>query len=565
MADFETTTKVDDCRVWCYCICEIGNEDNIIIGKDISEFMKTLGTLGNCEVYFHNLRFDGQFIIYHLLSNSYTHIENEKKMKDKTFTTLISDLGQFYSIVIKIKKGCKIKIYDSLKKLPFKVKKISKAFNLQESKGEIDYQKERPIGYELDDNEKEYVSNDCIIVSKALNIQFTQGLTAMTIGSDALNSFKSMCQFDELFPKLTQEVDDFIRHSYRGGWVYCNPKYANKTMYDLEVYDVNSLYPSRMRYCKLAYGKEVFFKGEYQEDPEYPLYVQHLYCSFKLKPNCLPMVQIKNNPLYLATEYQTNVTDDIVELYLTNVDLELFKDMYDIYYIDYIDGYKFQGQYDMFNNYIDYWNKIKMENSDGHGDESLRTLAKLMLNNLYGKMASKTRTRRKIPYLDEETGIVKYVTSEEEIKDPIYTINACLITSYARDLIVRSAVNCIDDFLYADTDSLHLLKNPDTQNKIKIDSVKLGYFKCESCPTRGKFLRAKTYIEEINGKLNIKCAGMNDQIKENMTWDQFTYGFESDLKIAPRIVKGGVVLLNTPFTIKEPKCYNKNVKSSNMN
>ena len=29
VADFETTTNINDCRVWAYAICEIGNKDNV--------------------------------------------------------------------------------------------------------------------------------------------------------------------------------------------------------------------------------------------------------------------------------------------------------------------------------------------------------------------------------------------------------------------------------------------------------------------------------------------------------------------------------------------------------
>ena len=39
VADFETTTIKDDCRVWAYAICEIDNPDNVEIGLTIDEFM----------------------------------------------------------------------------------------------------------------------------------------------------------------------------------------------------------------------------------------------------------------------------------------------------------------------------------------------------------------------------------------------------------------------------------------------------------------------------------------------------------------------------------------------
>ena len=556
VADFETTTKIDDCRVWCFSISEIGNEANTHIGKDIDEFMTYIETLGNCTIYFHNLKFDSQFIIYYLLTHGYKHIENPKHLPIKCFTTLINDMGVFYSVEVKLAKNCKITFYDSYKKLPFSVKAISKAFNIEEVKGEIDYHKERPIGYELDENEKKYVTNDTIIVSKALEKQFKQGLTHMTIGSDALNYYKSLCNFDELFPTISQTLDGFIRKSYKGGWVYLNPKYAEKDLGEMEVYDINSLYPSRMYYCALPYGEPIVFDGEYVYDKDYPIYIIHVEMMFKLKKNKLPTIQVKGQPFrFLDTEYIVECLDDPLELWLTSVDFDLIKTCYDIYYIKYIDGVKFHAKTGMFKDYIDHWNKIKVENSKEGGDASLRTLAKLMLNNLYGKMATQTRLKRKIPYLKEE-GVVGYKMGPEEKKEPIYTAMATFITAYARDLTIRSALKVYKNFVYADTDSLHLIKDPTNKKKLPIDQTELGKFKLESEPRQARFLRAKTYIEEIYdeklGKwlFNIKGAGMTPEIKDLVTWDNFHIGFKSDKKRQQKIVKGGVVIVDVPFEIK---------------
>lgn len=556
VADFETTVNENDCRVWCFSITPIGNEEQTIVKKTIDEFFEYIETLGNCTIYFHNLKFDSQFCIYYMLTHGYTHVDTAKKMPNKSFSTLISSLGIFYSIDIKIKKGNHIKLLDSYKKLPFSVHNISKAFNIEEVKGSIDYAKDRPIGYELDENEINYVKNDTIIVSKALYKQFNQGLTKMTIGSDALNSYKSMIDFNNIFPVLDIEIDDFIRKSYRGGWTYLQPQFADKDLGNMLVYDVNSLYPSRMRYCLLPYDIPMYYKNKYKENKKYPLYIQHIIVTFKLKPNALPCVQAKGNWRFLETEYIRECLDEPLELYLTSVDLKLFEDMYDIYFIQYIDGYMFKGQYNLFNEYIDYWNKVKVENSAGHGDPSLRTIAKLMLNNLYGKMATQVKTKRKFPYLKED-GVIGYITQDEEIRDPIYTAMASFITAYARDLTIRSAYACGKNFVYADTDSLHLIDNGIIPN-IEIHESELGKFKLESKPIRARFLRAKTYCEEIlkddgTTYLDVKCAGMNQEIKNLITWDNFHYGFESNLKRHPKNVKGGVIIENIPFTIKKPK------------
>lgn len=559
VADFETTTKADDCRVWCYSISEIGNEENTHVGTDIEDFLTYIETLGNCTIYFHNLKFDSQFIIYYFLTHNFVHYETNKKLPIKGFTSLINDLGVFYSLEVRLSKNCKITFYDSFKKLPFSVKAISKAFNIEEVKGEIDYNKERPVGYELDENEKNYVMNDTIIVSKALTKQFSQGLTRMTIGSDALNYYKTLCNFDELFPKIGIEEDKFIRKSYRGGWVYLKPEYSDVDLGNMEVYDINSLYPSRMYYCLLPYDTPIYFKGQYVDDDTYPLYIIHFQAMFKLKKNKLPMIQVKGQPFrFLDTEYITECLDDPLELYLTSVDLKLFLDSYDIYYITYIDGYKFKGKQGMFKEYIDHWNKVKVDNSKEGGDVSLRTLAKLMLNNLYGKMATQTTLRRKVPYLKEE-GIVGYKAEYEEQKEPVYTAMASFITAYARDLTIRSALKVYKNFVYADTDSLHLIKDPSNAKKLPIDQTELGKFKLESEPVRARFLRAKTYLEEIYNEktqkyeFNIKGAGMTPEIKSLVTWANFHIGFKSDKKHQQKIVKGGVIICDVPFEIKPKK------------
>lgn len=94
-------------------------------------------------------KFDGEFIIYWALQHGFKHIEDKKDIEDNTFMTLISDMGQFYSITLYFKKRNnnveKATFYDSLKIIPFSVDETAKAFGLSISKLKIDYKKERPI------------------------------------------------------------------------------------------------------------------------------------------------------------------------------------------------------------------------------------------------------------------------------------------------------------------------------------------------------------------------------------------------------------------------------------
>ena len=91
VGDFETATWFEDeTYVWAWAVCEIGNEDHIEINNSIETFFDFCKKEKNPVIYFHNLKFDGSFIISYLLENGYKHIKDKKERDNLTFTTLIS-------------------------------------------------------------------------------------------------------------------------------------------------------------------------------------------------------------------------------------------------------------------------------------------------------------------------------------------------------------------------------------------------------------------------------------------------------------------------------------------
>ena len=543
VADFETTTDPSDVRVWASGLCEIETGEVCFIGNDIESFFNYLKNK-NSVVYFHNLKFDGEFILSYLLRNGYKWNDSREA---KTFNTLITDSGIFYSITVffekKNKQYKKVVFYDSYKKLPFKVSVIAKAFNLEMSKLSIDYDAPRPKGHILTDEEREYLIADLKIVAEALKIQFNQGLKKMTNASDALTGYKKLNEgrFEKWFPVLPVELDTDIRQAYKGGFTFLAHRFKNKTVSEGVTLDVNSLYPWVMYTKLLPYGYPVFFEGEPVPDEKYPLFIIHMKCGFKLKKKHIPTIQLKNSFRFIPTDYiEDSITDD-VELHLTSVDYQLFLDHYEIYNPEYINGWKFKGTTGMFTEYIDYWMHIKETNTG-----ALRQLAKLMLNSLYGKFATNPKSRQKEPILDSD-GIVRYTVTKPELRDPVYTVMGCFITAYAREKTIRSAQSVYDRFIYADTDSLHLTGSelPD----MEIHPTRLGAWKHEGTFTKGKYIRAKTYLETIDGVDHVTCAGMPDNIKEMVTYDNFHPGSTFDGKLMPKRFPGGVVLMPTTFTI----------------
>lgn len=546
VADFETTVDPSDVRVWAVCAVNVDSLLVDFLGNSIESFFEYLQDK-NTVVYFHNLKFDGEFILHYLLTHGFKYSEEPV---NHSFSTLITDDGIFYSITVifeKIGKSYKkVTIYDSLKKLPFKVSKIAEAFKLPDRKLEIDYEAPRIKGHILTDEERQYIINDCKIVAEALKIQFAQGLKKMTNASDALNGYKSIIsknQFDRLFPVLPVELDADLRRAYKGGFVYLNPKYRNKRGLKGIALDVNSLYPSVMHDKLLPYGYPMFFDGEPEQNQAYPLYIVRIQCMFELKPGHLPTIQLKNNRAFVETEYLTSSNGDMVQMTLTNVDLQLFLDHYNVYNLDYICGYRFKGAVGLFSDYIDHWMQIK-ENSTG----AIRQLAKLMLNSLYGKFATNPKARKKIPVLDSDN-IVRYVLDEPELRDPVYTAMGCFITAYAREKTIRSGQKVFDRFIYADTDSLHLIGD-ELPEGLEIHPTHLGAWKHEGTFTDSKFLRAKTYMETVDGVTKVTCAGMPDNVKETVTYENFKPGAVFDGKLMPKRYPGGIILEKRTFTIK---------------
>ena len=60
-------------------------------------------------------------------------------------------------------------------------------------------------------------------------------------------------------------------------------------------------------------------------------------CSFEIKKNKIPTVQIKNNrSFFLSNEYLESSKNEIVCLVLTNIDLKLFLEQYHVYDLEYV-------------------------------------------------------------------------------------------------------------------------------------------------------------------------------------------------------------------------------------
>ena len=555
-ADFETTTDIEDCRVWAYALCDIDDTDNVLYGNSIEDFMVLLETLPDCRVYFHNLAFDVSFIFDHILKSGWVWDDDRIPRYTKHFTTVISDMNQVYQVKLNFGNGHVVTIWDSMKVIPLSIRDEANAFGLSMAKGDFDYEAYREVGHELTDEEIDYIRRDVQIDAQALAIMRDFGISKMTIGSCALGDYKSMLGgkkgFRYNFPELLPEDDAFMRKAYRGGFTYVNPKYAGVEVGEGISYDVNSLYPSVMASCDgqlLPYGEPVWFFGKPSESDTHPLWIARVTCSFRIKDGRIPCIQLKGNLSFVPTEYIWE-SKGYVTLTVTSVDWNLICQQYDVDVEEWHGGYRFKASALLFKQYVDKWVKVKND-ATVSGNKGMRTIAKLMLNSLYGKFATQVKLKSRKPVIKDD--VVVYVDLEERERKPVYLPVGCFITAWARYKTITTAQACGDRVVYSDTDSVKIigLDAPD----IDIDPVRLGAWKDEGHFTRMKAIRAKTYImgfDDGDGgeKLEIHVAGMPSRCHKQVTFDNFKAGATYDGKLYQHRVEGGIVLVEDSFTIK---------------
>ena len=649
MCDFETTVYKgqQSTEVWASASTELFTDDTVQIFHSIQEQLDYFIDLKcNIVAYYHNLKFDGSFWLSYLLIDKHykqayrkngeneNNVEwlQEKDMENNTFKYSISDKGQWYSIIIKVKNHF-IEIRDSLKLLPFSVKRIGDSFKTKHRKLEIEYTGFRYAGCNITDEEKKYIANDVLVVKEALEILFNEGHDKLTIGACCLSEYKNICKhslkneldYNEMFPDIYDmpidkniykydNAGEWVRKSYKGGWCYLVKGKENKIYYNGTTADVNSLYPSMMSSESgnpYPVGKPTFWSGNYipneaLEDNRY--YFIRIKTRFYIKKDKLPFIQIKGNLLYKGTEsletsdvydkttnqYYThyrdlngNLIDTRVELTLTMTDFILIKEHYDLVDFEILDGCWFYTQIGIFDEYIE---KYKHQKQISKGAK--RELAKLFLNNLYGKMASSKDSSFKLAYVKDDKSI-GFLPVSESNKKPGYIPVGSAITSYARNFTIRAAQKNYHGvnnpgFIYADTDSIHCDLPPDQIKGIKVHAKDFCCWKLESCWDKAVFTRQKTYIEHVIAEdlepiekpyNNIKCAGMPQKCKDlfelsmqgtanynemwsdeerNFLFDEnnkpikrdfsdFKIGLSVPDKLRPKRILGGILLVETTY------------------
>lgn len=564
--------------------------------------------------------------------------EWELSLSPYSYTLCMSNMGQFYNMKIRFSDRT-IEIRDSAKKIPSTLRQIGKDFATKYQKLEMEYDTGAGAFSEISEDEKNYAINDVLVLSEAMYIiWYDYNMRGLTIAADSLESYKNIITepvFDGYFPDLTEielpcqmeffdettqsiierapNVYEYCQRGYAGGWCYQNPICRNKVFLsdkkfsnmvngdyvpvkNIIVADVNSLYPSRMITDFFPIGKPQFNLGEptKKECDDYCVY-RRFSCRFRIKKGYLPFIHIRKSPWYHANECLTTTDvfgsryvkgqDTKREFVMTDVEFQLFKKHYDILNyspIDYLCFEKIDGE-TLFGPYINHYREMKIQ-ATKEKNKAKRTISKMFMNSLYGKLSSSCCSSYKTIHFEDDT--IKFDTHVEYEKKPIAISTGAWITACARKFTIEACQQNyfegeLRGFMYADTDSAHMVDmDADDVKGMKFDPSEFNCWDVEvsKCGI-STYAKQKTYIEvateesfepvvdkDGNPRYNIimKAAGLSQAGKdiftecllldENHKDKTYISDFKNGLVIfncnlKATNIKGGILLKKTDFRL----------------
>lgn len=525
----------------------LSDGENFALFQDVEDFINAIAMLNADIVYWYNARFDFAILDYYFLTHDWKDGEdlvkdkrNYGKLPDKTYVSLNGDFGQRYSLTIwksyKSRKGNinvhKTKMFDicnifggGLKKNledwhivdkdNNEVRKLSMDYVASDIHNEedlkymiVDTQGLALLSQKIDATIKEITGfslYDCDYMtagglSKKTFLKFMYGNEKQQDNIDA---------FRRQFPMAKYVDEEFRKHKlYQGGKCLINPNYVGVVQKNIYKYDVNSMYPDKMR------------------NMEYPVGKPYVSDIWKRIDKRLKVLKIANLTGYVKEGkigiYQDFYTGDFVDVinetevrYIWEEELRELEKWYNLSYdviqVLYYEKTKPQG----IQNFIDTFYDMKK-----HSKGALKLGAKLLLNSSYGKLAQRIE-RVKCHYELSEEGYVHLVKEEPEIDENgmLSVLVGSRITALARVSLMQYIREiCNEDvehnFIYCDTDSVHSL----TEYK-DTDQSELGKMKCEGIYSYGLYVAPKTYImydnimeEDERNEYEVHCKGVNTKV-----------------------------------------------------
>ena len=590
----------------------------------IDEFLMGLAENRVDRCYFHNLKFDDSFLASYMRNDEIV-MDGWKAVCKRR---VVSDKGIVYEDVIDfvgprdpvkhraIKHRCVI--WDSMKIWANPLEKLGKDFGVL--KGETTGgSKALEVGCSKE--MEEYCLQDCRVMMTAMEYYFercreethgqrpygwmTAASTAYNLAClDATGRLGGKKEFDAHFPPCDEEhgFPEWLREGYKGAVPLLDEAIKNKVLYDVFVFDVNSMYPTQIFGSALPMGRPVHLDIDEDDDDGMDrlmrlkergkLWVAKVKMKIDVKAGHRATYMLKSEGPDGKTlcdhvnDYEgMNMYKESYQV-ITSVDIEYIMRDYDIRDMAVVEAIGFEADVDrrdryfgnkikgnILSHFVGRWYEVK-EQASKSGDKSLKAFAKLILNALYGKFGANPQ-HDGANYCfegDDEDMIRVRPNGEVEIdREPKYLPLAMFVTSYARNMISKLC-NAIgwNHVAYTDTDSVHVYNMTVDECVARItgagyavDGTDLGALKFESRWREAMYVRNKGYFhfgeldpytgktlydKEGNEKNEIKMAGAN--AFENCTC--MTDVMNKELKVKQKRgyrVRGGTLIFEHDTTV----------------
>ena len=556
--------KVAIMYVWMLGICGL-----VVMGRTWDEWeyvynrlVYNFRTCGKRRIliYIHNISFDFNFIRKH-------------HNFDKVFAT--DRYQPLYAITeegIEFRCSYRLSGY-SLDKLAqnlhhHKIKKLL---------GELDYRQIRHTQTPLTDEEKHYCLNDVKIVNAYIDELIDREGVISNIPLTKTGFVRRLCRkacFENVNykisihnMKLTAKQFSLCKDGFQGGFTHNNPIYTNEILEDIYSEDITSSYPESL--FDDPYPMESPKEVHPQTYTEFYNYLQNYCCIIKIgftdiRPKKWYDFYISASKCEIHGKHITSngriVSADEIITTITNVDFDIINYMYKWDY-DKLDIYEmliFKRDYlptPFVKSLIELYQK-KTELKGVEGKEVEYSVTKQNQNSFYGMTVTspvKDIYNYNGEWLPPETpdlddAIEHYNNNHNRF---LYYVWGVFCTAYARRNIWKAIIECGDDYVYCDTDSIKFKNfsahaeffkryNKEIEEKhrrackahgipfemcnpknIKGENKLLGAFEIDGIYDKFKTLGAKRYLYKRGDKYGLVVAGLG---KSGLTYLLNKYG-----------------------------------------
>lgn len=584
-------------------IWQFGINGNCIVGRTWNEFIKVMDKVRICfelndkrrlPIYIHNEKYEFQFIRPYF--EWIDIFAREKRFPMKALTSSGFEFRCSYML-----SGCSLELT---------CKNLTK-YKVNKKVDDLDYNLIRTPLTPLSDKELDYCIYDVIglmcyiqeqieLYGNITKIPMTNtGRVRLYCKEKCLNKTKYNNKYKEIIKGLTINDDEeyfALKKAFQGGFTHASWTKAGEVMNNVKSYDFTSSYPTVMvaEMFPMSRGKKVIINNLTELNS---LRIRHnviFYVRFiNLRPKFKYEHFLSISKCFNAEDFELDngriIRAKKINTCITEIDFDIINEVYEYDEVNFGNGYAYVKGY-LPTSFVEcvldfYENKTKLK--DVKGKESEYQLFKGMLNSCYGMCVTDV-DMKPIEYTDDwyegvsniSEQINNYNTSRSRF---LFYPWGCFICAYARKNLWSGIIECGEDYIYSDTDSIKILNYENhtdyierynnkimrklttacEYHKIDIDRISpstikgkvkpLGVWDDDGFYTRFKTLGAKRYMVEDNDGLKITIAGVSktkgsEYLATGWYYDIITheehnnpFDFFNDMLVVPKEYSGRLV------------------------